>query len=257
VGEDRRLQLADPAARVDAELVAQRSAHLVDRSQGFGLTARPVEGEREMAPQLLPQRMVGDELRQLPDDRRVPAEGEVGGEPVLDRGEASILESCRGATGELLVRELDQGWPAPQCDRLGETFTRLRRGSGVEQLPTLVGEALEAAEVDLLRVDVEPVAGGFPDEGLRLLPAASAGFDRASQAGDVGLQRPRRRARRSFAPHALDQRIDRDDPSGGDEEHRQQMPGLAAADVDSPPVVGNHLQTAEQPETHLSPPGPV
>ncbi len=57
--------------------------------------------------------MLSDELGQLPDDLRVAAEGEVCIDPLLDRGQAKLLEpsdrSCGARQGRDMPRPLRVG----------------------------------------------------------------------------------------------------------------------------------------------------
>ena len=90
--QDRGLELDERPARVDAELVAQRATGVVEDAQRLGLTARPVEGERQVVAELLAQRVGGHQLAQLADDGGVAAEAQVGVDAVLGGDQAALLE---------------------------------------------------------------------------------------------------------------------------------------------------------------------
>ena len=102
--------------------------------------------------------MIGDELAQLPHERRVLKLTEVGLDAVLEGHHAPFLEADGRTERELAIGELGQGRTAPQRQTLAEHPLRSEGVVGIEQRRPLVGEHFEAAEVDLLDVDVEPVS---------------------------------------------------------------------------------------------------
>jgi hypothetical protein len=81
LAEDRLLELLERRARVDPELLDERSARVPVDLERLRLAARAVEREHELGAEALAERVRGDELLQLSDDFPVPAEGEIG----LDR----------------------------------------------------------------------------------------------------------------------------------------------------------------------------
>jgi hypothetical protein len=65
----------------------------VEGLEGIGLSARPVERQHELAPQPFPVEVVGQQRLQLGDEPAVPAEGQVGLDAVLQRGQAQRLQA--------------------------------------------------------------------------------------------------------------------------------------------------------------------
>ena len=63
--EDRLLELAQIAPRLQPELLDERDARLAVGVQRLGLTARAIEGEHELAAQRLAQAMLADERLEL------------------------------------------------------------------------------------------------------------------------------------------------------------------------------------------------
>ena len=56
------MELLQLTAGIDAELLDEQSARGVDLAQRLGLPARPIQGERELSPQSLAKRILGDQL---------------------------------------------------------------------------------------------------------------------------------------------------------------------------------------------------
>ena len=56
------MELLQLTARIDAELLDEKSARGVDLAQCLGLPVRPIEGERELSPESLAKRILGDQL---------------------------------------------------------------------------------------------------------------------------------------------------------------------------------------------------
>ena len=76
-----------------------------------------MEGEHELAPRALAQRMRAHERVELGDERGVLAAGEVGLDPRLLRLQAGLAERGRDGGGERLVLEVGERPAAPQAER--------------------------------------------------------------------------------------------------------------------------------------------
>ena len=195
VVEDRGLELLQRASGIDAQLVAQGGAGVLDRPQGLGLPPGAVQREREARPQSLLQRMRLDELAELADQCRMPPERELGRDPVLDRGEAAILQPRDEPAGEVAVAVLRERGPAPQpfgfeqrparCPR-----RRLRPAGPGPRRPVLSNRRKSTSASHQL----EPVPGRLPPQDARLV-AATRGRGRGRAAGarrrSAGLPTPR------------------------------------------------------------------
>ena len=86
------MQALQRLARIGAQLVGQGLAEILVRAQRLGQPVGPVQGEDELAPELLAQRELPGEAGQLGDQLVVPAEAEIGVDapllrlqPVLDQ----------------------------------------------------------------------------------------------------------------------------------------------------------------------------
>ncbi len=110
---------------------------------------------------------------------------------------------------------------------------------GVLLAMRLLHELLEAAEIDLLALDAQPVAGRPRLEQV--------GAEQLAQLRDEVLQRRRGRPRRPLAPEAVDQAVGRHHPSGLEQQEREDRAQLLAPDGYRL-AVGEHLDGAEQPE---------
>ena len=72
------MQLAQPVAGLDAELLDERAPRLLVGLERLRLAAGAVEAEHQLAPQPLPQRVLVDQRLELADELGVSAAGEVG-----------------------------------------------------------------------------------------------------------------------------------------------------------------------------------
>ena len=118
LAQDRLLELLERRARIDAELLDERAARVPVDVQRLCLAARTVEREHQLGTEALAERVGGDELLQLSHDVRVPAEGKIGLDPALERGQAQLLEPRDRRLRERLVGEVGKRWPAPEREGL-------------------------------------------------------------------------------------------------------------------------------------------
>src|SRR5262249_56123177 len=111
--EDRALELLELGARLDPELVHERFARAPVDVERLRLTAGLVEREHQLAARPLAERVAVHELLELRDQTRVTAEGEVGVDAVLERGEMLLLQPPARLACERLRLELGEGRAAP------------------------------------------------------------------------------------------------------------------------------------------------
>jgi hypothetical protein len=228
--QDRLMQLAQRAPRLDPELLDQRRARGLVGLERIRLAPGAIEGEHQLCVQPLAQRMPGGERLEPTDDSGVLAGGEVGVDPLLERAEAQLLELRRVRPGEGLVGEVGQRRPAPQRKRLAQPRGR-GRGIGVGRLRD---QRLKTGQVELGRPDVEHIAGRAGHQ-----PAVA---ELLAHARDVDLDALRHRGRRRLAPHLVHEALGRDDVVGIQQEHRQHRTLLAPAEREHPVVVVDDLQ---------------
>jgi hypothetical protein len=251
LGEDRRLEVAQATAGLDAELVDERAAGVGDGPQGVGLLAGAVAGGGEQRPEPLAQRVLGDQLGELAHDGGVAAELEVGGEPVLQGGQPALVEAAGEPGGLEPVAHLEHGRAPPQPGGFDEQLPGRARVAGVERGTAPVGQVLEPVHVELGVVDDEAVAGRLPlDRGAHLA-------EHAAEARHVALERAGRRGRGLVAPHGVEQRVGGDDPAGLGREQGEHDPRLRTTDLQRTPVVADDLERPEQPDGQIEPPPPA
>ncbi len=163
LGEDRLLQPLQPDARLDAQLVDQGAARAPVGAQGVGLAARAVQGEHQLAVQVLAQGVAADEALQLADHLAVAPERQVRLDAGLERGQAQLVDpdQLRPGVGLLVAGGADVGQrrAAPQPQGLAqEPGGPLRVGLG-ERLPPLHSQPLELVQVELVGTDLDHVTG--------------------------------------------------------------------------------------------------
>ncbi len=213
--QDRRLEVPQRSARIETELLTQQRAGVGEHAQRVGLAISPVQGEGQPGGQALAQGMVRRELLQLADEMAVTAEREVGVDALLQDGQPALLECRRLGEVDALVHELDERRTAPQRQRVGQRLPGRRRRSRLELAVALGGELLEPVDVDGVAGQVEAVAGVVVEQRRPTVECSA-------QAGDVALQRPGRRPRRTVAPDRLDERAGADRAAVRRDERGQQ-----------------------------------
>ena len=179
--------------------------------------------------------MLPDEPLELGDDLVVPAAGEIGVDPLLERREAKLLQPADVPDQRRPERHVAQGLTAPEGERLPQPlgpFDRLERTGGLD-------ETLEPQQVDGLVVHDEPVARRPRLERVRA--------EELAQPRDGVLKRGRRGARRVFAPERRDQRLRRDDVISAQEQERERASLLLAPEDERLSVGGQRFEWSEEP----------
>ncbi len=210
---------------LDPELLDERGTRRRVGLERLGLPPGAVEREHQLTARTLAQRVLRHQPLQLADHLGVAPEGEVGVDAVLERREPQLLEARDRALGERLEREVAERRASPQPERLAQPRRpgfRVARGHGVA---TLGDERLEAVEVDVLRLDLEPIAGALRHDH----PGVA---ERLAELRDVHLDAVRGAPGRRPAPELLDQPIDRHGLVGAQHEDREQRALLRAPDPD-------------------------
>ena len=158
MGEDGTLDPLQRRARLEAELVGESSAGVPVDLERLRLPAGAVQREHQLPAQPLAQWVPADELLELLDDRVMPAQGEVGLDPLLERREVQLLEPGDVVLGKRLVGELGERRAAPEGESNPECLGSLVGIVGGECLAALLEQRPEAVEVELSRRDAELVA---------------------------------------------------------------------------------------------------
>ena len=112
-----------------------------------------------------------------------------------------------------------------------------------QRAPPLRAQPLEPAEVELVRLDAQPVTGRAADQPRRLAA------ERASQPRDHRLHRLDRTTGRSLTPQIRDHALARNRLPRAQQQHRQQRPLPRARQRQRPPL-RPHLDRSQDPEIH-------
>ena len=81
----------------------------------------------------------------------MPAEGQLGGQPVLQGHQAKLLQPLPLGLGEGLVGHLGQGRPAPQPKRLPQHLGGRPRLAALQQPLALLGQRHKPGGIQVLR----------------------------------------------------------------------------------------------------------
>jgi hypothetical protein len=130
-----------------------------------------------MALETLPERMVGYESLELRDQRCVASECEVGLDPELVRCEAELLQARDSKLRKAFVAEVGESRAAPEGESLTEQGGAADGISFLQGVLAVLGESLEAVEVELVGSDPEEVPGGTGEEHVA--------WQRLSKLGDT------------------------------------------------------------------------
>ena len=114
------LELLQLRRGVEPELVGECEPRGAVDLERLGLPAAAIEREHQLAAQSLAERVGGDQGLELADERRVAAELELGVDPLLERGEAQLVEPRGLEAREVLLVEIGERGAAPEGERLGQ-----------------------------------------------------------------------------------------------------------------------------------------
>ncbi len=106
LAEDRAFQPTQLPSRVDAEFVRQHRPGPLIRTKRVTLPPGPVEGNDELAPEALPERMRAHQGFKLSRELALAAEHQIGLDPVLDGGQPRLLQPGNHRGSEPGVGEL-------------------------------------------------------------------------------------------------------------------------------------------------------
>jgi hypothetical protein len=113
VAEDRLLQTLQLRRGLQSELLIQPPAAARIDLQCVGLAAAPIQRKHQQADQPLARRMLGRQPLELGDDERVLALRQPRINPLLQRGEAQLLEPRDLCLRERLVPRVGQRGTTP------------------------------------------------------------------------------------------------------------------------------------------------
>ena len=190
-----------------------------------------------------------DELAELADEAVVPAESEIGVDPVLECLEPQLVEAIDVGPRELLVGEVVERAALPERQGRSQAIGCRVGIAVVQQPPALTGQPLEALGVDLIRAYLQHVSGRQRDENL-VLASVAAWLERLAKMRDVALEHVRGGLRRRVTPQVVDQSVGGDDLVRTQQEQREHSPLLRASEWERRPT-GSDLQRAQDAEIEL------
>jgi hypothetical protein len=121
-----------------------------------------------------------DEFAELPDNRVMPSESQVGVDPIFERNEALFFQSVDVSLRKRLVREVCKRRSAPERKSAPQTLGRSVRVVPLEVLLSLARELLEAFGVELIAAELQHVSGRAGDEQF-VVAASAPGLERLAQ----------------------------------------------------------------------------
>ncbi len=217
-------------------------------AQGVGLPATAVQGDHQLAPQPLAERMPGGQALELADHGRVGADRQVGVDAVLDGGEPGLGQPHALGPGPPLRGQAGERFAAHEverCPQVDDRAARIVREPG----PRPGHELVEPFEVGAEVVRREGVAG----IGRRDRLAGKVGGEAPAQARDQDLQRVGRLPGRVVAVEDVDQAVRGHDLAALDRQGGQQQLQLLARHRHDRAVVGDDLDGPEQSDLHEGP----
>jgi hypothetical protein len=152
--QDRAVEFLQFGSRLGAELVDEYAPRRGVGLERVRLTSRPVQGEDQLVPESLAERMFGDERLQLRHQLDVAGAHQVDVDTRLLGGDAQLVEVGRRRC-DVLVGQVGEYRSAPERERAPQQRCGLL---GLGRLG-LGNQTPKPIEVELVRLDVEPVAG--------------------------------------------------------------------------------------------------
>ena len=109
------MQALQVRGRVDAEFLGEPVPQRRVRGERLRLAAAPVQGQDPLAGEPFPQRVGAGHAVQFGDQAGVPAAGQVGVDPALQRGQPGFLEAAGVGLSEGQIGHVRQGRAPPQA----------------------------------------------------------------------------------------------------------------------------------------------
>ncbi len=156
------MQASQRVARLQSQVVAQRPSRCLVRGERVRLAAAAVERQHLRLAVVLPVWMERHQGVELRDERPVPAELQVGVDPLVERDQARLLQVRELGVRNAVVGQVGQGRAAPEGERLAEQ----RRGGLGAGAGRACAELLEAPEVELAVLDAQRVAAAVRGDAI-------------------------------------------------------------------------------------------
>ena len=179
------------------ELVAECLSVRVTNPQRLGLAAGAVERGDLLRPEMLTERLVGEDGLDVGEHFQVPTVDEQRVVARLDQRQPQLAQAARRVSRERQIREIVECVTAPQRERAFECARRVRRFVARERGPAVAQQCLGDEQIGLVGTDVEAVATRLGDHGIseRSQPGPQVVKPR------LATRRPARRAARLPRAH--------------------------------------------------------
>ncbi len=228
--------------RIDAELVGELGADVLEDGERVGLAARRAQRQHELAAQPLPQRVSVGQFPQPGHQAGALAQGQLRVDQVLGGGQPQLGQPGDRRGRERKVRDVGQRLAAPQVQRPPQQRGAARVVTAGKQLAAARHELREDGGVQLLASHREPVARRAE------LHAVAPG--RPAQPGHQRLDRVRRVGGLAIGPQVVSQPLHRDRMALRDGEPDEQAAQPGAADGHDGAAGVPHFQRAEHADPH-------
>jgi hypothetical protein len=170
------------------------------------------------------------ERLELPGQLEVSAQRQFCLDPLLERDEAQLLESGDRSLGKRLVSEIGEGRTAPQLEGVSEAGGRCRWIAATETPGRVLGQTLEAVEIDLLWRDLDQIARLASLEQRARRAGRMIGIEELAELRDVPLQLGHRAGGARLAVQVVREPVDRHDPVRVQQQDREYPTPLRTAD---------------------------
>jgi hypothetical protein len=249
LGEDGRVDPAQLRPRVDAQLLDQDRPGPLVGQQRIRLSARAVQGQHELGPQPLPQRLLPDQALQLGHQLTVPSQPQVSLDPILHRAQAQLGQPVGLGRRDVAVSELLERLAPPQPKRLPQ-HRPCGPGPAVGKgTARLGGQLLKAHRIQGPGPNPQQIAGRAGDQHLAGGAAGAVRLQGPAQPLDVRLQGLGGGGWRLLTPQPPDERVYRHDLVGSCQQQGQQQAFLRPPQQGRA-VVSLDLQRPEHPKPH-------
>jgi hypothetical protein len=155
--QDGALELAQARPGLDAELFHERAPCIPVGVERVLLSAGPVEREDQLLTEALAERVRRDEPAELAEKPVVAPERQLCLVPQLDCSQPPVFELGR-LPRHRLPGEVSERRAAPERQRRAQALRGVGRVGALERSSAARDECLEALEVELVRLEGEPVA---------------------------------------------------------------------------------------------------
>jgi hypothetical protein len=195
-------------AGVNAELVGQLVTQLVIGGERVRWPAAPIEGDDPLAVQTFVERITGDQLVELAEHGRVPAERQLGVDLGLDRGLPPIGQPRRHWPDELVIGQISEDIAAPQGQRPIELGYGISGHAIGKQAFASVDGAIEHNRIEGLRNDSEAIPAIVSDDDSARRAPAPIRLQHLTQMKNVRLDGARGTDRNLLTPQRIGQLLD-------------------------------------------------